>query len=92
MNMTWIICKREMSVFFGSLTAYIIMILFISFTGFFTWIYGSDIFFRGEASLVSFFTTAFWTIFFIYSGYHYADACRRSKRRNTRMAHDQAHC
>jgi len=33
-------------------------------SGFFTWIYGSDIFFIGQASLQSFFSVAYWSLFF----------------------------
>ena len=59
-----IITKRELGSFFDSLIAYIILILFLGFSGFFTWIYGSDIFLVGQASLRSFFNIAYWTLFF----------------------------
>jgi gliding motility-associated transport system permease protein len=59
-----IITKRELSSFFDSLIAYIIIILFLGFSGFFTWISGSDIFMTGQASLQSFFSIAYWTLFF----------------------------
>ena len=45
MKKSWIIAKRELSVFFDSLIAYIIIVAFLGFTGFFTWLYGSNIFF-----------------------------------------------
>lgn len=64
MNAIWIITKRELSSFFDSLIAYIIIILFLGFSGFFTWISGSDIFLTGQASLQSFFSIAYWTLFF----------------------------
>jgi ABC-2 type transport system permease protein len=64
MKKTWIIAKRELSVFFDSLIAYIIIVAFLGFTGFFTWLYGSDIFFVGQASLQTFFSIAYWTLFF----------------------------
>ena len=64
MNTAWIIAKRELNSFFDSLLAYIIMILFLVFTGFFTWLYGRDVFLVGEASLQSFFGVAYWTLFF----------------------------
>jgi ABC-2 type transport system permease protein len=40
------------------------IILFLGFCGFFTWISGSDIFLIGQASLRSFFSIAYWTLFF----------------------------
>ncbi|MFW5805924.1 MAG: ABC transporter permease subunit [Bacteroidales bacterium] len=64
MRAIWIITKRELSVFFNSLMAYIVMGLFLGFSGFFTWIYGNDIFMMGQASLEVFYTVAFWTLFF----------------------------
>jgi len=64
MHAVWIIAKRELSSFFDSLIAYILLVLFLGFSGFFTWLYGSDIFFVGQASLESFFTIAYWTLFF----------------------------
>jgi ABC-2 type transport system permease protein len=44
--------------------AYIMLIAFLGFTGFFTWLYGSDIFFVKQASLSAFFSIAYWTLFF----------------------------
>lgn len=64
MKSIWIITKRELQSFFDSLIAYIILILFLGFSGFFTWLYGTDIFLVGQASLQSFFNIAFWTLFF----------------------------
>lgn len=64
MRSIWIITRRELASFFDSLIAYIILILFLGFSGFFTWIYGSDIFLVGQASLRVFFSIAFWTLFF----------------------------
>lgn len=65
MALIWIICKREMSAFFDSLTAYIMLVVFLALSGFFTWLGGSgDIFFVGQASLQIFFGIAFWTLFF----------------------------
>jgi ABC-2 type transport system permease protein len=64
MKKIWIITKRELCSFFDSLIAYIIIILFLGFSGFFTWISGSDIFMTGQASLQSFFSIAYWTLFF----------------------------
>ena len=64
MRSIWIIAKRELQSFFDSLIAYIMLVLFLGFSGFFTWIYGADIFLVGQASLQSFFDIAFWTLFF----------------------------
>lgn len=64
MNPIWIIAKRELGSFFDSLIAYIMLVLFLGFSGFFTWLLGSDVFFVGQASLESFFNVAFWTLFF----------------------------
>ncbi len=64
MNKIWIITKRELQAYFDSLMAYILLILFLGFSGFFTWIYGSDIFFIKQATLLPFFSVAYWTLFF----------------------------
>jgi len=64
MRSIWIITKKELQSFFDSLIAYIMIVLFLGFSGFFTWLYGSDIFLVGQASLQSFFSIAFWTLFF----------------------------
>ena len=64
MKTIWLITKRELNSFFDSLTAYIMIVLFLGFSGFFTWISGSDIFMVGQASLRSFFSIAYWTLFF----------------------------
>lgn len=58
------IAKRELNSFFDSLTAYILLIAFLGFSGFFTWIYGADVFIRKEADLEVFFSIAKWTLFF----------------------------
>jgi ABC-2 type transport system permease protein len=64
MKKIWIITKRELRSFFDSLMAYIMIVLFLGFSGFFTWLFGSDIFLVNQASLQSFFGIAFWTLFF----------------------------
>nr|NQU90763.1 ABC transporter permease subunit [Bacteroidota bacterium] len=64
MKQIWVISKRELQSFFDSLTAYIMLIAFLGFSGFFTWLYGSDIFFVKQASLQAFFGVAYWTLFF----------------------------
>ena len=64
MKTIWIITKRELNSFFDSLIAYIMLVLFLGFSGFFTWLYGRDIFMVGQATLQSFFSIAYWTLFF----------------------------
>ena len=64
MNKIWIIAKRELQAFFDSLMAYIMLVAFLGFSGFFTWLYGADIFLRNQADLQVFFSIAYWTLFF----------------------------
>lgn len=64
MRQIWAITHRELRSFFDSLMAYIMLILFLGFSGFFTWISGADVFFIKQASLQSFFGIAYWTLFF----------------------------
>jgi ABC-2 type transport system permease protein len=64
MRQIWIIAKRELSVFFDSLIAYIMIVLFLVFSGLFTWILGDSIFFLNQASLQVFFGVSYWTLFF----------------------------
>jgi ABC-2 type transport system permease protein len=64
MKSIWIITKRELNSFFDSLMAYIMIVVFLGFSGFFTWIQGADVFFVNQASLQSFFSIAYWTLFF----------------------------
>jgi ABC-2 type transport system permease protein len=64
MNKIWIIAKRELNVFFDSLIAYLIIVLFLGFTGLFTWLIGTNVFAEGQASMQSFFGIAYWTLFF----------------------------
>lgn len=64
MRQIWVITKRELNTFFDSLMAYIMIVAFLGFSGFFTWLYGSDVFFVGQASMQSFFSVAYWTLFF----------------------------
>ncbi len=65
MSPSWIIAKREIKSFFDSLVAYILLLAFLGFTGFFTWMYGNgDVFFRRQADLGAFFNVAMWTLVF----------------------------
>ncbi|MEM8909717.1 MAG: ABC transporter permease subunit, partial [Bacteroidota bacterium] len=63
MNPIQVIARKELGSFFDSLIAYILIIAFLGFSGFFTWMYGSDIFFRKQADLQVFFSVAYWTLF-----------------------------
>ena len=64
MHAVWTITKKELQSFFDSLIAYILLVLFLGFSGFFTWLFGSDVFYVGQASLGTFFSIAYWTLFF----------------------------
>ncbi len=64
MNTIWTITKRELNSSFDSLVAIIMIVLFLGFSGFFTWISGSDIFLIKQANLRGFFGIAYWTLFF----------------------------
>ena len=44
MNLILSVAKRELRVFFDSLIAYVMLLVFLGFSGFFTWLYGNDIF------------------------------------------------
>ncbi len=60
-----IIAKREFDTFFDSLIAYILIVVFLGFSGYFTWLGGNgDIFFQKQASIQPFFMIAYWTLFF----------------------------
>lgn len=64
MKESWIIAKKELNSFFDSLVAYILLVAFLGFSGFFTWLWGSDIFYHKQASLDIFFNVALWSLFF----------------------------
>jgi ABC-2 type transport system permease protein len=64
MDKIWIIAQRELKSFFDSLIAYVLIVIFLGLSGFFTWLSGSDIFFIGQATLQPFFSVAYWTLFF----------------------------
>jgi ABC-2 type transport system permease protein len=64
MRASWIIARKELGSFFDSLVAYILLIAFLGFSGFFTWIWGSDIFYHKQANLSIFFSVALWSLFF----------------------------
>lgn len=64
MNKVWIIAKRELASYFDSLIAYVIIVLFLGLSGFFTWVFGSNVFMQNQANLSVFFSIAYWTLFF----------------------------
>jgi ABC-2 type transport system permease protein len=64
MQTIWILSLREFRSFFDSLIAYIMLVLFLGISGFFTWLFGTDVFLVGQASLGAFFSIAYWTLFF----------------------------
>lgn len=64
MKAVWIIAQKELSSFFDSLIAYILLVVFLGISGFFTWLFGSDIFLIGQATLQPLFSIAYFTLFF----------------------------
>lgn len=63
MNSIWIITRKELAGFFDSLIAYVLIIIFLGLSGFFTWLTSNNIFVNNQASLGVFFNIAFWTLF-----------------------------
>jgi ABC-2 type transport system permease protein len=64
MNKIWIISKRELNSYFDSLIAYLLITIFLGMGGFFTWIFGNNIFVMNQANLSVFFGISYWTLFF----------------------------
>jgi len=64
MRSIWVITKRELASFFDSLIAYVMIIIFLGLSGFFTWLFGSNVFLIGQADLQVFFGISYWTLFF----------------------------
>ncbi len=64
MGKVWIITKRELAAFFDSLIAYVMIVLFLGLSGSFTWLFGTNVFMIGQASLDVFYSIAFWSLFF----------------------------
>lgn len=64
MDKIWIIAKRELGSYFDSLIAYLMIIIFLALSGFFTWWFGNNIFIMNQASLATFFGISYWTLFF----------------------------
>lgn len=55
---------REFQTYWDSLVAYILLIIFLALTGAFTWLFISDVFIIGQATMQPFFQISFWTLFF----------------------------
>lgn len=65
MKKVWIITRRELRSYFDSLIAYLMIIIFLGLSGFFTWLSnGSNVFLLGQADMQVFFSISFWTLFF----------------------------
>ena len=64
MKPIWIISKRELSSFFDSLIAYVLLAIFLGLIGFFTWLTGDDVFNTGQASLQHFFSVSYLILLF----------------------------
>lgn len=65
MSKVWIIARRELNAYFDSLIAYLMIIIFLGLSGFFTWLSNSsNVFLIGQADLQVFFSISFWTLFF----------------------------
>lgn len=64
MNSIWVIAKRELASYFDSLMAYIIIVLFLLLTGYFTWLWPNNIFFQGQADLSIFFEVIYISLLF----------------------------
>ena len=64
MNNVWIICRRELSGYFGTPIAYVFLAIFVFLGGIFTFYIGS-FFDRGQADLQSFFQFHPWLYMFL---------------------------
>ncbi len=64
MRSIWVLTKKELASFFDSLAAYVMIIMFLGLSGFFTWLSANNIFVIGQADLQVFFGISYWTLFF----------------------------
>lgn len=64
MDKIMIIAKREYQTYWDSLVAYILLIVFLAFTGAFTWLVLQDVFMQGQANLNPLFQWADLCLFF----------------------------
>lgn len=59
------IARKEYTSSLDSPLAYLILGVFLGLCGFFTWLYGTDIFLIGQATLQPFFSVAYWAVFML---------------------------
>ncbi len=64
MRSIWVLTRRELTSYFDSLTAYVMIVMFLGLSGFFTWLSANNIFVIGQADLQVFFGISYWTLFF----------------------------
>lgn len=64
MNASWVITKREFASFFVTPVGYIFMLIFLSMSGVFTFMFG-NLYERGEADLLPFFNFHPWLYLFL---------------------------
>ncbi len=64
MNKIKVIANKEFNAYLDSISGYIVLVLFLGISGFFTWLSASNIFYINQADLSVFFSVAFWTLFF----------------------------
>ena len=74
MKKTWIITKRELASFFDSLTAYVMVVLFLGLSGIFTWLVGSNIFVNNQANMAVFLVLPIGH-FFLYTCFDHENGC-----------------
>jgi len=65
MNPVWVLAKRELGAYFNSLIGYMILAIFLILAGLFTWLIGSDVFYRQQADLGVFFFWAQWILLLV---------------------------
>ncbi len=63
MKSIWVLTRKELTSYFDSLIAYVILILFLILTGYLTWLSNSNIFFMKQADLRVFFEVSYLTLF-----------------------------
>lgn len=61
----WAIIRKELIQFFSSLTAYLVIAIFLTLTGLFLWILPGNILEEGYATLAPFFEIAPWVLLFL---------------------------
>ena len=73
MGKVWIITKRELSAFFDSLIAYVMIILFLGLSGSFTMVIWYQCFRIGSGKPGCFLQRGILVIVFLHTGHHDAD-------------------